>query len=99
MGLSLTDPENFDLWRRLNAAQCRQTDRDFSRGLGRGCVEEQGAARNLRTLRMVSAPDPQTLAEINQRIEEIIDLMTGASGEEGEMIALSLVMAPVGGDE
>jgi hypothetical protein len=88
------------LWRRVNAAQCRQTDRDFSHGLDSQYAVADGSKQNMRTFRVVGSPSAKSLLEINQKIEEIIRLMTECVESEQranpeDLVALTLGMAPL----
>ncbi len=97
LGISLKDESFRDLWVKYNAAQCRQTDRDFSRGLALDHVVESGSQKNLRTFRLIGSPDKKTLAKINQKLEEVAQLLANSSDVDGEhdLVALSCVMAPL----
>lgn len=94
-GMSVKDPEFRAIFGQLNSAQCRQVDRDFSAGLDNDLLEESGAARNLRSFRVIGAPDPDALAEINHHLEQIVRLMWESAGQEYPKLMLSCVMAPL----
>lgn len=80
-------------------ALCRQTDRDFTRGLTHEGAKRRGAKRNLRFFRLVSRVSPKRLAEINAKLDEIAELLWEDPDSDETAVALTWVLAPVGDEE
>lgn len=94
-GIGLLDTQHAALWDKLNAAQCRQTERDFRRGLKAPDAVADGPGKNLRTFRLVGRPDAKALAAINEHLEAIADLIWNSADGDGNPIAVSCVVAPL----
>ncbi len=94
-GFSVADKKQRKLWRKIQTAHSRQSDRDFTKALTEADIVDDGPQRNLRTFRLVGTPDPDALAEINQKIEEIGELMWQSAGQDNPLIAITCVVAPL----
>jgi DNA-binding transcriptional ArsR family regulator len=93
---ALQDPRNAPMFVRIAAAMTRQMQRDFRGGIRAPAARSAGAARNLGLFRLVGSPDPRTLGRINQRLDEIAELLWASAGKHGDPIALAWVLSPVG---
>jgi len=93
--LPIEKPEARNIFKRLGSAQCRQTDRDFARGVQSDNVVIDGPDKNLLIFRLVGAPDQEALAKINSHIESIAALMWESAGQDNPLIVLSTMMSPV----
>lgn len=96
-GISLGDPDAFDMYRRLGEYQSRQSARDFARGLQSNQVIDKGPQKNVWIFRLVGAPDKETMAQINRHMEEIAKLFWRSAGQDNPLIVMSAIMAPVPG--
>lgn len=94
-GIGLLDPDHAATWHKLNAAQCRQSERDFQRGLESAEAVPEGPGKNLRTFRIVGRPDPETLAAINHHLDQVVALLYDSASGDGTPIAVSCVGAPL----
>lgn len=94
-GIGLLDPKHAKLWHKLNSAQARQSERDFKRGLKSADAVTEGPGKNLRTFRLVGRPDADALAEINEHLEAIAELIWNSADGDGTPIAVSCVVAPL----
>ena len=94
-GIGLLDPEHAATWHKLNAAQCRQSERDFQRGLESEAAVAEGPGKNLRTFRIVGRPDAATLAAINHHLDQIVALLWDSAAGEGTPVVVSCVGAPL----
>ncbi|WDI32724.1 winged helix-turn-helix domain-containing protein [Hyphococcus flavus] len=94
-GFSVADKKLKPLWRKIQTAHSRQADRDFIGALDNSKIIDDGPQRNLRTFRLVGAPDPVALSKINQKIEEISALMWESAGQDNPLIAITCVVAPM----
>ena len=94
-GLRMDDPAAMDIYKRLCAVQCRQSERDFSRGLESGEIVGIGPGKNAWIFRLVGAPDAETLEKINGHIEAIAELIWSSTGQDNPLIVMSGVMAPM----
>lgn len=98
-GFSVADKKLRELWRKIQTAHSRQSDRDFTKALTEAEIVDDGPQRNLRTFRLVGAPDPDALAQINKKIEEIGELMWQSAGQDNPLIAITCVVAPLPGKD
>lgn len=96
-GFSVADRKLRDLWSKIQTSHSRQSDRDFIRALSDADIVDDGPQRNLRTFRLVGAPDSDALAQINKKIEEIGELMWQSAGQDNPLIAITCVVAPLPG--
>lgn len=94
-GLRMDDPAAIDIYKRLGAVQCRQSERDFVRGLESGEINGAGPTKNAWLFRLVGAPDDETLEKINGHIEAIAELIWSSAGQDNPLVVMSGVMAPV----
>lgn len=94
-GIGLLDPEHAETWRKLNAAQCRQSERDFARGLESADAVAEGPGKNLRSFRIVGRPDAETLAAINRHLDQITELLWASADGDGTPVVVSCVGAPL----
>jgi len=94
-GLRMDDPAAMDIYKRLVAAQCRQSERDFVRGLESGEIVGAGPLKNAWLFRLVGAPDNETLEKINGHIEAIAELIWSSAGQDNPLVVISGVMTPV----
>ena len=94
-GLRMDDPAAIDIYKRLGAVQCRQSERDFVRGLESGEINGAGPGKNAWLFRLVGAPDAETLEKINGHVEAIAELIWSSAGQDNPLIVMSGVMAPV----
>jgi len=98
-----TDPEAIDHAVKAMSAALRMADRDFAAAVERDDVCDEGPRRNIFGMRMhLRAPD-SVLAELNQRIDAVLDLvreLTDADQEPGpgdRFVSLTLLLAPLRG--
>lgn len=94
-GLSFDDPLAFTLYSRIGDMQARQSARDLRRGLETNQVIAHGPTKNTWVFRLVGAPDPETMAKINQHIDEIANLFWSSAGQDNPLVVMSAIMAPM----
>lgn len=92
---ALSDPDLVTPVRQVVSAMCRQLDRDFALGIEQPGARVSGRARNVGFSRMIGAPDRETLAAINERLDEITALLLKKPGRNGELLAFGWTLAPV----
>ena len=73
----------------------RQIDRDFSLGLAASRAQTEGPERTLGLRRVCGSPDAATLAQINQKLDEIDALLVGSRGRPEAGVILSWTLAPL----
>jgi len=81
---------------RVVSALCRRANRDFAAGAGDPEARPTGAGRNLGFFRMVAAPPPAALAEINRCLDRITELMWTQGDDRAPRMALAWTLSPVG---
>ncbi|WP_375204083.1 winged helix-turn-helix domain-containing protein [Hyphococcus sp.] len=99
MSKALEDPENNEELREIVGALCRQTDRDFSRGLENEQAKRGGQFQNLRFFRLVNRPTPQSLRQINKKLDEIAEILWSDPDPNSPLVALTWILAPKDTDE
>ena len=80
--------------KRCAAAMLRQAERDFAEGFDHEAVHE-GAQRNHGFFRLIARPSPAAMAEINDHLDAIADILWRSNTDTGEPVALSWAMAPL----
>lgn len=91
---ALSERELHGALRRVVAALGRQMTRDFERGLDSDRAVATGPERNVGFYRHVAAPDEETLAQINRRLDQVAELLWQPPKEGRPLISLGWVMAP-----
>jgi predicted ArsR family transcriptional regulator len=98
------DPDDGDTAQqagRTMAAALRMAERDFMAALDRDDILTDGPQRNLTGLRTHMRLSPDLLAQLNERLRAIEELLqTAAGGEPGpddQFISLTLLLAPLRG--
>lgn len=95
---ALEDPGNDREMRAFVNALCRQTARDFSRGLDDESARRQGPGRDLRFFRLVNRPAPGSLREINRKLDEIAEILWRDPDPGSPVVALTWILTPTGSD-
>ena len=95
---ALGDPNNADEMRKMVSALARRAERDFSNGLEHEKSKTTGPARNLGYYRIANRPDKQTLREVNQKFDEIAELLWRDPDPTQPLMSLIWVMAPIDSD-
>ena len=95
---ALGDPDNADEMRKMVSALARRAERDFSNGLDHEKSKTTGPARNLGYYRIANRPDKETLREVNQKFEEIAELLWRDPDPSQPLLSLAWVMAPIDTD-
>ncbi|MBX7540351.1 winged helix-turn-helix domain-containing protein [Qipengyuania sphaerica] len=93
---ALEDPANAETMQKIVTALGRRAQRDFSQGQRQAEVRASGDARNLGFFRLVNRMDAKRLARMNALLDEVAELMWQEGDEDGELVALTWVMAPLG---
>ena len=93
---ALEDPANAETMQKIVTALGRRAQRDFSQGQRHADVRAGGDARNLGFFRLVNRMDAKRLARMNALLDEVAELMWQEGDEDGELVALTWVMAPLG---
>ena len=75
-------------------AVARQANRDFYNGRNAPAVQTDGKARNLGFYRALNRPSPGNLEKINQKLDEIAELLWDDQDDGQPQISLSWIMAP-----
>lgn len=91
---ALEDPSNDDLITEIVAALCRQSERDFLSGLKSDATNREGSDANLGFFRLVNRPSPAALAELNQKLDEIGEILWRDPDPDAPVVALTWIMAP-----
>lgn len=91
---ALEDPANRELFVQICASLCREMERDFRRGSAATAARTAGPGKNLGFSRLIGAPTPEGLAEINRKLEEIAAIIWD-SPRGGELVGISWVLAPI----
>lgn len=89
------DPANLHAVQGFVRALGRQIETDFARSQGLSQARAEGPGRNLALRRLCASPDPDTLAQVNRKLEEINALLVDAPETPGGGMVLSWVMAPL----
>ena len=92
---AMADDRNAARFSRIAAALLRQTERDIEAGMVSDRKQTIGPGTNLMFHRYVGAPSPETLAAINQKIEDIKSLIALDDPASGEPLAITVAMASV----
>ncbi len=95
---ALGDPENAVEMRKIVTALGRRAERDFSIGLDHDKSRTTGPARNLGYYRIANRPDKKTLREVNQKFEEIAELLWRDPDPSQPLLSLVWIMAPIDSD-
>lgn len=93
---ALQDRRNAPTFKRIVGGVGRQMERDFRRGIASPRTRTSGPYRNLGLFRLVGAPTPATLSEINAHLSEIAELMWQSPAAGTELISLAWTLAPIG---
>jgi len=96
---ALEDPKNNEELRAIVGALCRQTERDFSRGLDNEQARRSGQFQNLKFFRLVNRPTPQSLKKINQKLDEIAEILWSDPDPDSPLVALTWILSPKEMDE
>lgn len=91
---ALQEARHDDEMDEIVAGLCRQTARDFSRGLQHDDARRSGPARNLRFFRLVSRPTAESVREINRKLEEIAEILWRDPDPDRPVVALTWVLTP-----
>ena len=75
-------------------ALARQANRDFHNGRGTKAARTDGPGRNLGFYRAMNRPSPENLEKINQKLDEIAELLWEDQDDGQPQISLSWIMAP-----
>jgi predicted transcriptional regulator len=94
---ALGDKRNKAVMREIVGALCRESERDFAHGLDHTRAKTDGTVRNLGFFRLVNRVDRPTLNRINALLDEIAELMWQDPDAQGDVVALTWTMAPLGG--
>lgn len=90
------DTSNAHAVARVAASQLRVSGRDFERALADPATVTEGPQRTLWTSRTTGWVDARDLAEINDLLARLSDLVQRPRGDRaGQLIALSWVLAPL----
>lgn len=81
------------------ASLCRQADRDFASGLERKSGRRNGPQTNLRFFRLVNRLAPDDLELVNEKLDEIAEILWRAPAEGAPVVALTWVLAPVADED
>lgn len=92
-GFSVEDGELREVWEKLQLAHSRQSDRDFIRGFDVPTKEGEGPTRNMRTFRLVGAPDDKAMAKINELLDQVAEILWESAGQDNPLVALTCVLA------
>ncbi len=92
---ALAEPSNRELMKDLVSATLRQSERDMKAALDRGQGKTEGPARNLGVFRLVNAPTPESLARINEKLDEIAEILWAEAEPDQPRVVLSWSMAPL----
>lgn len=92
---ALADPRFADVLVELVATLGRQMTRDFAHGIARPDARTLGDDRNLGLFRLVSAPGPKALAEVNHHLNEILEILLAPPDPNAPFLALAWTMSPV----
>ena len=83
--------------RKVTASMLRQAKADFDAGWSVPGVALRGTHRTLWSLRLEASLSRAELAELNTHLQAIVDLLRRPRrSEQGRMVALTWVLAPVG---
>lgn len=93
---ALEEGQHKDIMNRIVATLGRRAERDFARGQEHASACADGNARNLGFFRLVARPNAEKLARINALLGEVAELMWEDADPDGDVVALTWVMAPVG---
>ena len=80
--------------KRCAGAMLRQAERDFSEGFDHGAIHD-GADRNHGFFRLIARPDAEALAEINEHLHAIGEILWRSNTKSGAPVALSWALAPL----
>jgi DNA-binding transcriptional ArsR family regulator len=94
---ALSEKNHRDGMKRCAAAVLRQAERDFAEGFANGGVHD-GAGRNHGFFRLIARPSPVALAEINDHLQAIADILWRSNTDTGEPVAVSWALAPLSDD-
>lgn len=95
---ALEDRANNEVLHDIVGALCRQTERDFSRGLADPDAYRGGGHQNLRFFRLVNRPTNQSLKEINAKLDEIAEILWRDPDPDSPVVALTWMLTPTGSD-
>jgi len=91
---ALQDRANDEEMRGIVAALCRQTERDFARGLDNADARRGGARQNLRVFRLVNRPSAQSMQLLNRKLDEIAEILWREPDPGSPAVSLTWVMTP-----
>ncbi len=91
---ALADAANNKELREIVDAMCRQTARDFSYGLGNDSARRSGAQQNLRFFRLVNRPTPKSLQEMNQKLDDIAEILWREPDPGSPVVARTWILTP-----
>jgi DNA-binding transcriptional ArsR family regulator len=80
--------------KRCAGAMLRQAERDFAEGFDNGATHD-GDDRNHGFFRLIARPDAAALAEINEHLHAIGEILWRSNSSSGAPIALSWTLAPL----
>lgn len=92
---ALEDPHHAPTMRKIVATLGRRAERDFARGIEADCARAGSQDRNLGFFRLVNRMDRQRLGRLNALLDEVAELMWEEPQEDGELVTLTWVMAPL----
>lgn len=97
------DPRSAEQLLRALSAAFRMTERDFSAAMETGQAVPEGDQRNIVGLRIHMRTGPEGLAELNRRLDSILDWLVAnaetdePAGADDQFISLTLALAPLRG--
>jgi DNA-binding transcriptional ArsR family regulator len=91
---ALADRANNRVMRDIVDALCRQTARDFSHGLKAENACRDGAQQNLRFFRLVNRPSTKSLKELNNKLDEIAEILWREPAPGSPVVALTWILTP-----
>ena len=92
-------PENRDAMARIVRTVAGQSAKEYAAAFKSHRSEIVGPGRNHWFFRVVAAPSPQRLAQINKLLDKLTDLIWAPEAQAGELMSFAWVLAPLLGAE
>ena len=92
---AILNPKNHEVINRMVGVLSRQSQRDFTEGLGHPAMQADGPERNLGFFRLINRPSPESLREINRHLDRIAEILWEERDMDQPLIAFAWTLAPL----